>query len=382
MISYHERPDLAPYAARSEESRGRRHSEEFRDNRAPFQRDRDRIIHSAAFRRLEYKTQVFVNHEGDYYRTRLTHSIEVGQISRTIARALHLNEDLAEAISLAHDLGHTPFGHSGEEVLNNLMKDYGGFEHNRHGLRVVEELEDRYPDFKGLNLTWEVREGIIKHSSYHDNPRNQALKEYVPNVVPTLEAQIINRSDEIAYNNHDIDDGLTSGLLREQELRQGVELVDEAYRRVEAKHPDLNETKKKYQAVSTLINMLITDLVLTSKKAIEESGIKSLDDLRSHNRILIDFSPETERRNRQLKDFLRKNLYRHYRVERMRVKAEMVMRNLFGAYHKNPSLLPTKFQEMIGPETKERIIADYMAGMTDRYALDEYKRLFEPFERT
>lgn len=381
-ITYDERPDLAPYAARSEDSRGRRHAEEFRDNRSHFQRDRDRIIHSAAFRRLEYKTQVFVNHEGDYYRTRLTHSIEVAQISRGIAKALRLNEELAEAIALAHDLGHTPFGHSGEEVLNDLMREHGGFEHNRHGLRVVEELEDRYPYFKGLNLTWELREGIIKHSSYHDNPRNAQIKEYIPGVVPTLEAQIINKSDEIAYNNHDIDDGITSGLLNVQELRAGVELVDEAYRTVEAKYPGISETKKKYQAVSTLINMLITDLVRTSVQAIEASGIKSLDDMKGHNRILIGFSEDVERKNRALKDFLRKHLYRHYRVERMRVKAEMVMRQLFTAYQKNPSLLPTKFQEMIGPDGKERIIADYMAGMTDRYALDDYKRLFEPFERT
>jgi dGTPase len=377
-----ERPDLAPYAARSELSKGRRYEETFKDNRTSFQRDRDRIIHCAAFRRLEYKTQVFVNHEGDYYRTRLTHSLEVAQIARGTARALGLNEELAEAIALAHDLGHTPFGHSGEHVLNDLMKDHGGFEHNRQSLRIVEELEERYPNFSGLNLTYETREGIIKHSTYHDTPSISEMQDYEPGVVPTLEAQIINQADEIAYNNHDIDDGLTSGMVDLKELRDEVPLVDRIFRQVEERYPGVDETRKKYQAISYLIGFLINDLVGHSSAMLREHEIQSVEDVRAKNVMLISFSPETRKENTELKRFLYRNLYTHYRVERMRIKGKMVLTNLFRIYMENPTLLPKKFHAIIEQSGRERIIADYIAGMTDRYALDEYKKLFEPFERT
>jgi dGTPase len=377
-----ERPDLAPYAARSKATKGRRHSEAFKDNRTEFQRDRDRIIHCAAFRRLEYKTQVFVNHEGDYYRTRLTHSLEVAQIARGTARAMGLNEELAEAISLAHDLGHTPFGHSGEHVLNKLLKAHGGFEHNRQSLRIVEELEERYPNFSGLNLTFETREGIIKHSTYHDNPSISEMQDYLPGVVPTLEAQIINLADEIAYNNHDIDDGLTSKMLDLNELRQAVPLVDRTFCKIEKQYPGIDGTRKKYQAISHLIGFLINDLIQYSTTLLKEHNIQSLEDLRNKNVMAVSFSPETRRENTELKRFLYNNLYTHYRVERMRIKAKMVLTSLFNIYAENPTLLPKKVQEMMPMAGKERIICDYVAGMTDRYALDEYKRLFEPFERT
>lgn len=383
MKSYEkERPDLAPYAARSEASKGRRHPEALKDSRTDFQRDRDRIIHCAAFRRLEYKTQVFVNHEGDYYRTRLTHTLEVAQIARGIARAMGLNEELTEAITLAHDLGHTPFGHSGEHIINELMQDYGGFEHNRQSLRIVEELEERYPNFSGLNLTFETREGIIKHSTLHDRPDVQNLSEYMPGVVPTLEAQIINLADEIAYNNHDIDDGLTSGMLELDELRGSVPLVDSTFTLIEGRYPGIDESRKKYQAISHLIGFLINDLVEYSTARLKEHDIRSLEDLREKNVMAISFSPETEKENGELKAFLYANLYRHYRVERMRIKGKMVLTSLFQTYMEAPTLLPKKYQPIIEHSGKSRVICDYIAGMTDRFALDEYKRLFEPFERT
>ncbi|PIS37323.1 MAG: deoxyguanosinetriphosphate triphosphohydrolase [Nitrospirae bacterium CG08_land_8_20_14_0_20_52_24] len=377
-----ERPDLAPYAARSEASRGRRYPEHFKDNRTDFQRDRDRIIHCAAFRRLEYKTQVFVNHEGDYYRTRLTHTLEVSQIARGTARAMGLNEELAEAIALAHDLGHTPFGHSGEDLLNELMKDHGGFEHNRQSLRIVEELEERYPNFSGLNLTFETREGIIKHTSFHDRPDITEIKDFLPGVVPTLEAQIINLADEIAYNNHDIDDGLTSGLLDLCELRETAPIVDRTFRQIETLYPGIDETRKKYQAISYLIGYLINDLVHHTTSMLKEHDIRTLDDLRDKNIPVVSFSPEVMQENSRLKEFLSQNLYTHYRVERMRIKGKMVLSALFNIYRENPTLLPQKYQRMIEQAGRERVICDYIAGMTDRYALDEYKKLFEPFERT
>ena len=258
-----ERPDLAGYAALSAASRGRKHPEELRDTRPAFERDRDRIIHCAAFRRLEYKTQVFVNHEGDYYRTRLTHSLEVAQIGKAIARRLRLNEELTEALALSHDLGHTPFGHTGEDVLNRLMAGYGGFEHNLQSLRVVDELEERYPGFNGLNLSWEVREGIVKHSSPYDSPM-EVMAEFLPGIVPTIEAQIINYADEIAYNNHDIDDGLKSGYITRDQLR-GVELWHEVWSRVMARYPALDLERATFQTISALIGYLISDLTLTTE---------------------------------------------------------------------------------------------------------------------
>lgn len=377
-----ERPDLAPYAAKSETSRGRRYPETFKDNRTDFQRDRDRIIHCAAFRRLEYKTQVFVNHEGDYYRTRLTHTLEVAQIARGTARAMGLNEELAEAIALSHDLGHTPFGHSGEDIIDELMADHGGFEHNRQSLRIVEELEERYPNFSGLNLTFETREGIIKHSSFHDRPDLNDMKDYIPGVVPTLEAQIINLADEIAYNNHDIDDGLTSGMVGLAELRQEVPLVDRTFSQIETRYPGIDESRKKYQAISHLIGFLIGDLVAYSTSVLKEHDIQSLEDLRKKNIMVISFSPDIQKENTELKQFLHKNLYTHYRVERMRIKGKMVLTALFKIYSENPTLLPKKYEKMMEELGTARVICDYIAGMTDRYALDEYKRLFEPFERT
>ena len=374
-----ERPDLAGYAARSNESRGRKHAEEFRDDRPAFERDRDRIIHSAAFRRLEYKTQVFVNHEGDYYRTRLTHSLEVAQIGKGIARRLGLNQELTEALALAHDLGHTPFGHTGEEVLNRLMEGHGGFEHNRQSFRVVDELEERYPGFNGLNLSWEVREGILKHSSPYDRP-GDLMAEFLPGVVPCIESQIINFADEIAYNNHDIDDGLKSGYITPRQLNQ-VEIWREVNESVVARFPDIDEERRKYQIISSLIGLFIMDLTVTTLANIQSYDIRTLEDLRRVNRQVVNFSPELTRKNRKLKQFLMENLYRHYKVERMRVKAERYLTQLFETYLKHPSLLPQKYLKKMDSLGNERVICDYIAGMTDRFALDEFKRLFEPYER-
>jgi dGTPase len=374
-----ERNDLAPFAARSAESLGRRHHEIFKDSRPAFERDRDRIIHCAAFRRLEYKTQVFVNHEGDYYRTRLTHSLEVAQIARGIARRLRLNEDLVETLALAHDLGHTPFGHTGEDVLNRLMEEFGGFEHNRQSLRIVELLEERYPGFSGLNLTWETREGIIKHSSEYDRPTPETM-EFLPGRQPTLEAQIIDLADEIAYNNHDIDDGLKAGYIQLEELSR-LELWRETFARVSEKYPGIDEERKVYQTISHLIGILIDDVVHTTDAELGEKGIVSLDAVRGNGSRLVRFSVEMKSKNGELKSFLYKRLYHHYKVERMRVKAERFLTLLFESYRKNPSLLPLPYQKKFDFFGPERVICDYVAGMTDRYALDEYKRLFDPYER-
>ena len=375
-----ERPDLASYASRSEFSLGRQHTEQFKDDRPAFERDRDRIIHCAAFRRLEYKTQVFVNHEGDYYRTRLTHSLEVAQISRGIARHLKLNEDLVEALSLAHDLGHTPFGHTGEDVLNRLMSGYGGFEHNRQSLRIVECLEERYPSFNGLNLSWETREGIIKHSSDFDKPDASLLPVYRPELRPALEAQIIDLADEIAYNNHDIDDGLKAGYLNLDELMQ-VELWQETDLKVREKFPGLTGERLIYQTISHLIGFLILDLVGKTRENLFNTEIHSLDDVRTHNAPLVMFSEETARKNRELKQFLYDRLYRHYKVERMRIKAERFLTRIFESYVDCPNLLPDSYRNRFAEHGMKRVICDYVAGMTDRFAQDEYKRLFEPFER-
>jgi dGTPase len=375
-----ERPDLAGYAAQSETSLGRRYPEVYKDDRPTYERDRDRIIHCAAFRRLEYKTQVFVNHEGDYYRTRLTHSLEVAQIGRGIARRLKLNEDLVETLALAHDLGHTPFGHTGEDVLNRLMSPYGGFEHNRQSLRVVENLEERYPDFNGLNLSWEAREGIIKHSSDYDLPDGSGYEEYRPDLRPTLEAQIIDLADEIAYNNHDIDDGLKARYLKPEALMK-IDLWADIYARVKEKYPSLPEDRQILQTISHLIGHLIMDLVDQTRFNILEAGISTREAVRTHSVNLVMFSSETAARNRELKRFLYKNLYRHYKVERMRIKAERFLTMLFENYLQNPTLLPSSYQEKYERYGRERVVCDYIAGMTDRYALDEYKRLFDPYER-
>lgn len=375
-----ERPDLAPYAARSAESRGRRYDESFKDQRPAFERDRDRIIHCAAFRLLEYKTQVFVNHEGDYYRTRLTHSLEVAQIARGIARRLRLNEDLVEALALAHDLGHTPFGHTGEETLNTLMAEHGGFEHNRQSLRIVEVLEERYPDFNGLNLTWETREGIIKHSSEYDCGSTPEVADYDPRSRPTLEAQIIDLADEIGYNNHDIDDGLKAGLITLTELME-VELWRETWSLVAVKYPALGEERHVYQTISHLIGTFIDDVVASTATALADNNILSGEQVRHYPQRLVQFSRPLQIKNKELKQFLFRHLYRHYKVERMRVKAEHFLTRLFESYRKNPTLLPRREQERFATFGRERVICDYIAGMTDRFALDEFKRLYEPYER-
>ncbi|MDY0384003.1 deoxyguanosinetriphosphate triphosphohydrolase [Trichlorobacter sp.] len=379
MFDYSERPDLAPYACKSGESRGRRYLETSGDPRPMFERDRDRIIHCAAFRRLEYKTQVFLNHEGDYYRTRLTHSLEVAQIGKAVARRLRLNEDLTEALALAHDLGHTPFGHTGEEVLNQLMQGFGGFEHNYQSFRVVDKLEQRYPDFDGLNLSWEVREGILKHSSPHDLPTT-ILDEFLPGVVPSIEAQLINYADEIAYNNHDIDDGLKSGYLT-LELLKGVELWARMASRVRERYPAIDDRRLVARTVSALIGMQITDICETTWANIQQFNVNSPDDLRQVNRVLVHFSPVVEAESLALKRFLKERLYRHHKVDKMRVKAEHVLSRLFETYVKRPNLLSPKYRRRIEQDGVERTVADYLAGMTDRYALDDYRVLFETVER-
>jgi len=379
MTESTERSDLAGYACSSALSRGRKHPEEFRDQRPAFERDRDRIIHCAAFRRLEYKTQVFVNHEGDYYRTRLTHSLEVAQIGRAIARKLHLNEELTEALALAHDLGHTPFGHTGEEVLNRLMQGKGGFEHNLQSFRVVDELEERYPGFNGLNLTWELREGIIKHSSPYDAP-TEVMAGFLPGVVPSIEGQIINYADEIAYNNHDIDDGLKSGYIT-LDMLERIPLWKRVSAGVRAKFPAIDDRRLVYQTISALIGLLIGDICRTITINLERLSIASLDDLRRVNQSLAHFSEDVTLQNLELKRFLFENLYRHYKVDKMRVKAEIFITRLFETYLLYPNLLPPKYRVRSERFGLERTVCDYIAGMTDRFALDEYKRLFEPYER-
>ncbi len=379
MFDYTESPSLAGYACTSAGSKGRKYMEQSGDLRPMFERDRDRIIHCAAFRRLEYKTQVFLNHEGDYYRTRLTHSLEVAQIGRAIARRLNLNVDLTEALALSHDLGHTPFGHTGEEVLNNLMQGYGGFEHNYQSFRVVDELEERYPEFDGLNLSWEVREGILKHSSPHDLPC-RIMDEFLPDKVPSIEAQLINYADEIAYNNHDLDDGLKSGYLTLEQLK-GVELWERMANRIRERYPVIDDKRLVSRTVSSLIGMQITDICETTYTNIINYNIKNLDDLRNINRVLVHFSPQFEAENQLLKKFLKEKLYRHHKVDKMRVKAEHILSKLFETYLKRPNLLPPKYHRKIENNGTERTVADYLAGMTDRYALDDYKTLFETFER-
>jgi len=373
-----ERPDLAPYAARSAGSRGREHPELPKDERPHFERDRDRVIHSEAFRRLEYKTQVFVNHEGDYYRTRLTHSLEVAQIARGLARRLGLNEELAEALALAHDLGHTPFGHTGEEVLDHLMAEHGGFEHNLQGLRVVTRLEQRYPEFPGLNLTWEVREGIVKHTSSWDAPRVGGLEGYELGLQPTLEAQLIDLADEIAYNNHDIDDGLEAGYIALDEL-MAVPLWRATWDQVQGKHPGLGGRRAVYQTISHLIGRMMADLVEATEVAIRDAGVESLPDVRQAGGRLVQRSREMGVWNRELKDFLFARLYRHPKVEAMRFKAERFLSELFTAYVSNPGLLDRETRIRADVEGVHRVACDRIAAMTDRSCLEEYRRLFDPY---
>lgn len=368
---------LAPYAMKSGSSKGRKYKEEEKVYRTCYQRDRDRIIHSTAFRRLEYKTQVFVNHEGDYYRTRLTHTIEVSQIATTIARALRLNEDLTEAIALAHDIGHTPFGHAGEEALANLMKDKGGFEHNRQGLKVVDFLEERYPDFPGLNLTFETREGIIKHRTIYDVPHIEDLTEFKPHLSPTLEAQVINIADEIAYNSHDLDDGIKSGYITVEQL-SSVPLFVDIYNDVKNKR--ISEEKTVARTIRRLIASQATDVVNETEKNIFELKIKSIDDIRSHP-LIVNFSSHMLERQKELKGFLYENLYSHYRVIKMQLKAKKYITDLFERYLEDIRQLPPDYQTRLEECLSEEIVCDYIAGMTDRFAQDEYERLFLPYAK-
>jgi dGTPase len=367
---------LAPYAAHSSKSRGRRHPEPAAGSRSEFQRDRDRIIHSTAFRRLEYKTQVFLNHEGDLFRTRLTHSIEVAQIARTLARSLRLNEDLVEATALAHDLGHTPFGHVGQDVLNDCMKAYGGFEHNLQSLRVVDHLEEHYGAFDGLNLTFETREGILKHCSLTNARQLGELgQRFIDKAQPSLEAQLTNLADEIAYNNHDIDDGLRSGLLTMKQMEE-VELFARLHRQVVAQYPGLPGRRELYETIRLMITAMTADLVETSAALLLDAAPQSIDDVRA-GPPLIRFSQKMREETTALKRFLYANLYRHYKVNRMRVKASRIVRELFEAFMTDPVLLPFDYQVGSGDTMKQaRKIADYIAGMTDRYAIREHKRIF------
>jgi len=371
---------LAPYACHSTQSRGRNYPEEESSARNIFQRDRDRIIHCTAFRRLEYKTQVFVNHEGDHYRTRLTHTIEVAQIARSICRTMHLHEDLAEGVALAHDLGHTPFGHSGQDALNKVMQPFGGFEHNRQSQRVVEDLEHSYSAFPGLNLSYEMREGIVKHTSPHDLPKNADLFAYNLHEQATLEAQFGNLADEIAYNNHDVDDGFRARILHLEALCE-VPLFSIHYEEVIAELGDIPVRMIVCETVRRMMNFLIIDAIEETSLRIKKNNIKSLEDVRNCDTVLVAFSYPVRHMNGELKRFLLRNMYQHYRVARMAAKASRVIHDLFQAYHGNPAMLPPGPAERLasveGEAKRARIIADYIAGMTDRYALDEHARLFD-----
>ena len=364
----------APYAARPERSRGRRHHEPPPRGRSEYQRDRDRIIHSSAFRRLEYKTQVFVNHEGDLFRTRLTHSLEVAQIARSVARSLGLDEDLTEAIALAHDLGHTPFGHTGQDALNACMKPYGGFEHNLQSLRVVDLLEQRYAAFDGLNLTFETREGILKHCSLRNARHLGEIGErFLRRQQPSLEAQLANLADEIAYNNHDVDDGLRSGLVTMEQLA-GVHIFARHMKAALKTHPRLAGRRLIHETVRRMIDTLVTDLIRTSERNIASRAPASIDEVRRAP-PLIAYSAPVREQSLELKRFLHDHLYRHYRVVRMSMKARRIVSDLFEALLADARLLPPEFQDR-AREDAPRAIADYVAGMTDRYAILEHRRLF------
>jgi dGTPase len=376
-LEQREQETLAPYAVQSATSGGRMYPEDEHPFRLAFQRDRDRIVHSSAFRRLEYKTQVFVNHEGDHFRTRLTHTLEVAQIARTIARSLRLNEDLTEAIALAHDLGHPPFGHAGERAMNEMMQPYGGFEHNQQSLRIVEVLEERYPEFPGLNLTWETRDGLKKHQ-----PRVRQGDETGQATVvgPSLEAQVADSADEIAYNNHDIDDGLTSQMIDLDNLRQ-MPLWQEHFREITQRFPQASRKVQWRQTVRAIINSLVLDLCEETLRRLETGRISGVDEVRRSPQRLVGFSVEMERKNAELKLFLLEHLYRHYRIIRMAEKARRIIHDLFKVYMELPKQMPPSFFARLGQENTPRVVCDYLAGMTDRYALDEHRKLFDPQAR-
>jgi dGTPase len=370
---------LAPYAMLSRNTRGRLVEEPPHPMRTAFQRDRDRIIHSAAFRRLEYKTQVFINHEGDYYRTRLTHTIEAAQVTRTVASALGLNRDLAEAVALAHDLGHTPFGHAGERVLNDLMAPYGGFDHNAQSLRTIDWIEVRYPNFRGLNLSFEVREGIVKHSHFQER---EAAREFDPQQYPCLEAQIVDLADEIAYLAHDVDDGLKAQMLTPAELN-GSRLYREAAAIAREASPDADERVMRYQTVIRMIDVMATDLIENIDREIDRAGINGIEAVRRAGRAIASFSVCAAAQVNELKQIMHERLYRHYRVSRMTEKAGRVLARLFETYMAEPRQIPEHVLSRVNEdgEPLARVVADYIAGMTDRFALDEYRKLFDPDER-
>ena len=372
-----EKRDLASYAMKSGDSRGRVHTEDPDAHRTQFQRDRDRIIHCSAFRRLEYKTQVFVNEVGDHYRTRLTHTIEVSQVGRSLARSLNLNEDLVEALALSHDLGHPPFGHSGEDELCALMSEHGGFEHNRQALRVVDQLEKRSPHWSGLNLTYEVRESILKHPTSYDET---STEEFGRGLRPLLEAQVTDIADSIAYNHHDLDDGLSSGMFTMEELEQ-VELLAEAMKAVRDRHGSLDRKVFRIRVIKYVINRLINDLIAESDRRITEAKIESPEQARGHPERLVRFSPELRPKVGQLEKFLHREFYRHFRVQRMRQRAKRIIRELFCVFVESPELLTPWYQAWAEKEGVPRAACDYVAGMTDRYAQGEFTKLFHPLER-
>ncbi|WP_019961482.1 deoxyguanosinetriphosphate triphosphohydrolase [Woodsholea maritima] len=380
----------APYACDPNTSRGRHHPQTESAMRSPFQRDRDRIIHSSAFRRLKEKTQVFVAHEGDDYRTRLTHSLEVAQIARTLARALNVDEDLAEATSLAHDLGHPPFGHSGEDALAEMMKGYGGFDHNAQTLRVITKLENRYPEYEGLNLTWETVEGVVKHNGplmkKGDDPANlpwgftayEGWEDLELWSHSSVEAQIAALSDDIAYNNHDIDDGLNSGLLSIEQLMD-VPLVGEVFHRCRLRHRDIPRQILIYEAVRDMIGLMVGDVLEESRRRLSESGVKSAEDVRMLGYPVVAFSDDMTMSLSELRRFLYANMYLQYKVKRMKEKGKMIVREIFARFVEDPGLLPTRFQagtDGPGGQKTARVVCDYIAGMTDRLALEEHRKLF------
>jgi dGTPase len=369
-----ERQTLAPYAQFSGDTRGRKYDEVPPEWRTQYQRDRDRVIHSRAFRRLEYKTQVFLNGTGDHLRTRLTHTMEVAGIARNIARALKLNEDLTETIALAHDLGHSPFGHKGETVLDQLMKGQGGFEHNRHSLRIVEELEQKYPDFPGLNLSWEVREGLVKHYTAFDHP---SKRQDFDAKNSSLEAQVANLADEITYYSHDLDDGLDSGLLTEKELSQNVQLWDFVARLVKRQHGKLPDECRRYFIIRTIIDMQVKDVVVTSERLIDNAGVNSSDDVRLCTRTLVQYSAERRKLNLELRRYLYKNLYFNPVVNEPHIRAKQLLKDLFGYYLKHAAEIGEQARKRVRKIGLHRAVCDYLAGMTDRYALQEHGRIFK-----
>ncbi|MEW6349099.1 MAG: deoxyguanosinetriphosphate triphosphohydrolase [Thermodesulfobacteriota bacterium] len=376
-----ERSFLAPYALLSEKSRGRVHFEKECDYRTAFQRDRDRIIHSKAFRRLEYKTQVFAYYEGDHYRTRLTHTLEAAQIARSIAQYLGANEDLAHAVALAHDLGHTPFGHAGEHALHHLMAEHGGFEHNRQSLRVVDLLEARYPEFQGLNLSHETRSGIIRHHTSYDRAPEQGLEEFFASPHPSLETQIVNLADEIAYNCHDIEDGLRSGFFDEHDLSE-LKLWNEVSHMIRSRHPNLDKDTFRYQCIRVLIDAFIRDLIRSTEELLTSAGFNDPAEIMDYPREVARFSDTMQGWKEDLNQFLYTRFYTHHKILRMQYKADRLLTDLFREYVERPSQLPPGVQARIAAAeaSLERIVCDYIAGMTDRFALDEHRKLFLPYE--